>query len=117
MYVLNHFISQNLTVDNMVVDIPQPGLAAQTNGPDLVAHADNCRTIFNQTPNFVAVDFYEKGTTFQTLAQLNGVTWNNKLPTQPASTTTSSAATLTGVTNTMAMGAVALAAALGLLAL
>ncbi|KAF8939474.1 PLC-like phosphodiesterase [Dissophora ornata] len=117
MYVLNHFISQNLTVDNVVVDIPQPGLAATTNGADLTSHADNCRTIFNQTASFVAVDFYEKGTTLQIIAALNGVTWNDKLPTQPASTTTSDAASFTGVANTMAMGVVALTAALGLLAL
>lgn len=111
MYVMNHFIYEALGSN----DVPQPGAAAQTNGDDLITHANTCQSTFNQNPSFVAVDFYEKGTLLQTLAQLNGVTWNNKLPTQPT-TKSSVASTLDGV-NLRAVAMVALTATLGLLTL
>ncbi|KAF9360917.1 hypothetical protein BGX34_007415 [Mortierella sp. NVP85] len=114
MYVLNHFISRSLG-DN--TDVPQPGAAPQTNGADLVNHANDCQSVFNQLPSFVAVDFYEKGTVFQTIAQLNGVTWNNKLPTQPKVTSQNGVASIKDGVNIKAMGMIALTAALGLLTL
>ncbi|KAF9942061.1 hypothetical protein BGZ65_010972 [Modicella reniformis] len=113
MYVLNHFISQSLNGNN----IPQPGAAAQTNGGDLVTHANNCRSTFNQLPSFIAVDFYERGSIFQTIAQLNGVEWDKKFPTQPKSTSVNNAACTVNSINVMAVGMVALTATLGLLAL
>ena len=82
MYVLNHFVSGNLTLSGQVVDIPQPGAAATTNGPDLITHVNSCSTTFSQIASFVAVDFYEKGSLLQTVAQINGVPWNGKSATQ-----------------------------------
>ncbi|KAG0259329.1 hypothetical protein BGZ95_004719 [Linnemannia exigua] len=81
MYVMNHFISGPVTLGGKTFDLPQSGAAAQTNGADLAAHANKCTQTFNKIPNFVAVDYYEKGDIFPTVAQLNGVTWNGKAPT------------------------------------
>ncbi|KAF9344461.1 hypothetical protein BGX26_004343 [Mortierella sp. AD094] len=120
MYVLNHFLSGNITISGQSFDIPQPGVAATTNGPDLITHVNDCQTTFSQNPSFVAVDFYEKGSVFPTIAQLNGVTWNNKAPTQPKATGSgkgNGAASAMSSVNAKAMGMVALATALGFLTL
>ncbi|KAF9089172.1 hypothetical protein BGX23_006879 [Mortierella sp. AD031] len=78
MYVLNHFISGMFNMQGSTVSLPQPDAANQTNGPDLVDHINSCQTTFKQTPSFIAVDFYEKGTLLQTVAKVNKVTWNGK---------------------------------------
>ncbi|KAG0327206.1 hypothetical protein BGZ99_008187 [Dissophora globulifera] len=83
MYVLNHFIYGQFQLGTTTVDIPQPGAANQTNGPDLTNHVASCLSTFKQIPSFIAVDFYEKGLLLQTVAQVNGVKWNNRLPSQP----------------------------------
>ncbi|KAG0212354.1 hypothetical protein BGX28_006498 [Mortierella sp. GBA30] len=83
MYVLNHFISGPLQVGNITADVPQPLAANKTNGPDLAAHITSCESTFSQIPNFVAVDFYEKGNLLQKVAEVNGVQWNGKAATQP----------------------------------
>ncbi|GJJ68949.1 hypothetical protein EMPS_01295 [Entomortierella parvispora] len=93
MYVLNHFVSGNLTLDGVVVDIPQPGAALQTNGAALVSHVNNCTQVFSQSASFIAVDFYEKGSVMQTVAQVNGVTFNGILPTQPTNSTSGASST------------------------
>ncbi|KAG0241605.1 PLC-like phosphodiesterase [Mortierella sp. GBAus27b] len=112
MYVLNHFIYESLGGK----EIAQPGAAPQTNGDDLVNHANTCQSTFSQTPSFVLVDFYEIGVLFQTVAQLNGVTWNGKLPTQPKTKGSGGASILEGA-NLKAVAMVALTATLGLLTL
>ncbi|KAG0322469.1 hypothetical protein BGZ99_003337 [Dissophora globulifera] len=117
MYVMNHFISRTIAVSGVNADLPQPGAADQTNGPDLVSHANSCQSTFNQIPTFVAVDFYEKGSLLQTVAQLNGVTFNNKLPTQPASSTTSGALSAKSIISARAVSAAAIIGATSLLAL
>ncbi|KAF9988198.1 hypothetical protein BGZ65_010791 [Modicella reniformis] len=76
MYVLNHFIFGPLMIGDQAVNIPQPAVANQTNGPDLVSHVNACKLTFSQIPNFVAVDFYEKGSLFQIVDQLNGIQWD-----------------------------------------
>lgn len=58
------------------ISLPQPEAAAQTNGPDLISHVNACQTTFKQIPNFVAVDFYQKGSLTETVAKINKVTWN-----------------------------------------
>lgn len=117
MYVLNHFVSGSLTLDGQVVDIPQSGAALQTNGPALVSHVNNCTSIFSQIPSFVAVDFYEKGSVMQTVAQVNGVTFNGILPTQPsAANSTSSASSTTPYKGGFSKEAVAMAVAAGFMA-
>jgi hypothetical protein len=76
MYVLNHFISGVFSWQGDSISIPQPDAADQTNGPDLVSHINSCQTTFKQIPNFVAVDFYQKGSLTETVAKVNKVTWN-----------------------------------------
>ncbi|KAG0288211.1 hypothetical protein BGZ96_007977 [Linnemannia gamsii] len=76
MYVLNHFISGVFNMQGSSISIPQPDVADQTNGPDLVSHINSCQTTFKQIPNFVAVDFYQKGSLTETVAKVNKVTWN-----------------------------------------
>ncbi|KAF9092836.1 hypothetical protein BGX27_001717 [Mortierella sp. AM989] len=114
MYVLNHFVSESFTASGQTIDIPQPGAAATTNGPELVTHVNTCLSTFSQNPTFITVDFYEKGTILETTAQLNGVTWNGKAATQPKP---SGAASAMSNVNAKVVGMVALATALGLLTL
>ncbi|KAF9198572.1 hypothetical protein BGZ49_000581 [Haplosporangium sp. Z 27] len=115
MYVLNHFLSGNITIGGQTFDLPQPGVAATTNGPDLITHVNDCQKTFAQNPSFLAVDFYEKGSILPTVAQLNGVTWNNKAPTQPSSTT--SDAPTVKIVDIKTLGLAALAAAFGFITL
>ncbi|KAF9438819.1 hypothetical protein BGZ76_004419 [Entomortierella beljakovae] len=124
MYVMNHFISGTITVDGQAIDLPQPGAANVTNGDDLITHVNTCQSTFSQKPTFIALDFYEKGQVFPTIAQLNGVTWNGKTPTQPkagsgsgsGSGPGSDAVSLKGSFNTMALG-IALTTVFGLFTL
>ncbi|KAG0272190.1 hypothetical protein BGZ95_012063 [Linnemannia exigua] len=78
MYVLNHFISGVFNVGSTSIALPQPDAADQTNGPDLITHINSCQTTFKQIPNFVAVDFYQKGSLLESVAKVNKVTWNGK---------------------------------------
>lgn len=88
MYVLNHFISGVFNMQGSTISIPQPDAAGQTNGPDLVSHINSCQTTFKQIPNFVAVDFYEKGSLTETVAKVNKVTWNGIVATSGKNDTT-----------------------------
>ncbi|CAO3569702.1 unnamed protein product [Mortierella alpina] len=99
MYVLNHFISGQIQSGGTTIDVPQSGAAEKTNGPDLLTHINTCLSTFNQSPNFIAVDFYEKGSVLQTVAQVNGVQWNGKLPTQPKAGSGSGSGSGTGTGN------------------
>ncbi|KAG0196241.1 hypothetical protein BGX28_010384 [Mortierella sp. GBA30] len=83
MYMLNHFISGNVTMSGVDVEVPQPLVANVTNAANLTDHINSCQTTFNQIPNFIAVDFYEQGSVLQATAAVNRVTWNGKEPTQP----------------------------------
>lgn len=95
----------------IAADLPQSGLAAQTNGPDLVGHINNCQSVFSQNPTYVAVDFYEKGQILQLVAQLNGVTYNGKGATQPPTTRSAGGKVQSSLAGALVAGA------LGLLAL
>ncbi|KAF9135472.1 hypothetical protein BGW39_002617 [Mortierella sp. 14UC] len=116
MYVMNHFISGPVSVGGQSFDLPQSGAAAQTNGPDLAAHANKCTSTFNKIPNFIAVDFYEQGSLLSTVAQLNGVKWNGKAST-PAAGTNKSGAVGTFAGKGVSMAAAMAAAVLGFVAL
>lgn len=112
MYVMNHFISGRVTVGDQTFDVPQSGVVAQTNGQDLATHANTCTQTFSKIPNFVAVDFYEQGSLLQTVAQLNGVTWNGKSPTAaPTSNKNAAAGKIGGASSAVATLAAAAAAA------
>ncbi|KAG0284865.1 hypothetical protein BGZ96_010801 [Linnemannia gamsii] len=112
MYVMNHFISGQVTVGDQTFDVPQSGIVAQTNGQDLASHANKCTQTFNKIPNFVAVDYYEQGSLLQTVAQLNGVNWNGKLPTAaPTSNKNTAVGKIGGASSTVVTFAAAAAAA------
>ncbi|KAG0053518.1 hypothetical protein BGZ83_000935 [Gryganskiella cystojenkinii] len=115
MYVLNHFVSANITDANQVILIPQSGAAATTNGADLISHVNNCQSTFNQIASFVAVDFYEKGSLLEIVAQINGVTFNGKQATQPGAVKGNGAVTTNG--GAFSKEAVALAIAAGFMAI
>ena len=69
MYVLNHFVSGQLNLGSNVITMPQPDIANVTNAAELNDHVTNCQKVLKQTPNFIAVDFYEKGNLLQVVAQ------------------------------------------------
>ncbi|KAF8953695.1 hypothetical protein CPC16_012068 [Podila verticillata] len=108
LYVLNHFISSSINVGGQTADLPQPGLAAQTNGPDLVGHINDCQGVFSQNPTYVAVDFYEKGQILQLVAQLNGVTYTGKGATQPSTTTSAGGKVQSSFAGALVAGALGL---------
>ncbi|KAG0223944.1 PLC-like phosphodiesterase [Mortierella sp. GBAus27b] len=81
LYVLNHFVYGAFGSGDQKIEIPQPGAADKTNGADLTAHVKDCQATLKQMPNFVTVDFYDKGVLLQTVANVNGVQWNGQLPT------------------------------------
>ncbi|KAG0032646.1 hypothetical protein BGZ81_010371 [Podila clonocystis] len=113
LYVLNHFISAPINVGGQRADLPQQDAAAQTNGPDLVSHINNCQTVFSQNPTYVAVDFYQQGSLLQLVAQLNGVTYTGKGATQPSTGKNAGGK----VQSSLTAGALAVAGGLGLLLL
>ncbi|CAI2189101.1 12877_t:CDS:2 [Funneliformis geosporum] len=78
LYVLNHFLYNNLIPMDNQIQLPQPGLANITNSASLADHAKQCQQTFNKIPNFIAVDFYDKGSNdgqnvFSIVAELNNV--------------------------------------------
>ncbi|KAF9378217.1 hypothetical protein CPB97_009715 [Podila verticillata] len=87
MYVLNHFVSAQLNLGSNVITMPQPDIANVTNAAELTDHVSNCQKVLKQTPNFIAVDFYEKGNLLQVVAQANSVKWNGKATTPMATGT------------------------------
>ncbi|KAF9280900.1 hypothetical protein BGZ68_006950 [Mortierella alpina] len=120
LYVLNHFVSGTLNLNGQAIDVPEPGLANVTNTIDLTNHINSCQTAFLQIPNFIAVDFYEKGSILQATAAVNGVTWNGKEPTPAqyvSSTNTTSAAYTLSTANARLAGVVSSVMALAHLAL
>ncbi|KAF9581049.1 hypothetical protein BGW38_002070 [Lunasporangiospora selenospora] len=116
MYVLNHFVSAAAGSDKSLL-IPQSGAAAETNGQQLVDHVNNCQSTFNQRPSFIAVDFYEKGSLLQTVAQANGVQWNGKAATQPTARGGNKSAANTLSVGAKTAGALVAFAGMSLLAL
>ncbi|KAJ2955480.1 hypothetical protein NQZ79_g8529 [Umbelopsis isabellina] len=75
MYVMNNFIYGTLEVGSIQIEIPQPYQANNTNAAAFENHATNCTSVFGRPPNFLEVDFYDWGTTFQVLDKLNNVTY------------------------------------------
>ncbi|KAG2197461.1 PLC-like phosphodiesterase [Mucor mucedo] len=76
MYVMNHFLYGTLTLGSTVIEIPQKGTANVTNGEtSLLKQATNCKQTFGRQPNFLEIDFYNKGTALAIAAQLNNVTY------------------------------------------
>ncbi|KAI7880609.1 PLC-like phosphodiesterase [Lichtheimia hyalospora FSU 10163] len=77
MYGMNHFLYGNLPWGEVTIQIPQSGSAGSTNSEDsLMKQASQCRQTFGSQPNFLIVDFYNKGQTLQIAAELNNVTFD-----------------------------------------
>ncbi|KAI9359343.1 PLC-like phosphodiesterase [Pilaira anomala] len=77
MYVMNHFLYGTLNLGSTVIEIPQKGTAAVTNSEgSLLKQANTCTEKFGRKPNFFSVDFYNRGTALEIVANLNNVTYN-----------------------------------------
>ncbi|KAG0332460.1 hypothetical protein BG000_009982 [Podila horticola] len=123
MYVLNHFVSGQFQLGANNISIPQPDIANITNAAELADHVTNCQKVLKQTPNFIAVDFYERGDLMKVVAQANSVKWNGKNSTAPTSgpgsgsgSGTQSSAVSNYLVNAKALG-MAVAVVVGLAAL
>lgn len=114
MYVLNHFVSGQLNLGTNVITMPQPDIANVTNAAELADHVTNCQKVLKQTPNFIAVDFYEKGRLMQVVADANGVKWNGKATTPVATGTGSGSGSGSGAGTNSAGSHLVNAKALGL---
>ncbi|KAG0174422.1 hypothetical protein DFQ28_007693 [Apophysomyces sp. BC1034] len=76
MYVMNHFLYKSVgSLGGIVVEVPQKDTANVTNANSLLNQAQTCSTTFGRAPNFLEVDFYNKGNTLQIAAQLNNVAY------------------------------------------
>lgn len=76
MYVMNHFLYGTLNLGSTVIEIPQKGTAVTTNGEDsLMKQAGTCKQTFGRQPNFLAIDFYNRGNSLDIAARLNNVTY------------------------------------------
>lgn len=76
LYVVNHFLYGTLTLGSTVIEIPQKGTANVTNGvTSLLKQANTCAETFGRQPNFLEIDFYNRGTALQIAAKLNNVTY------------------------------------------
>ncbi|KAI8981905.1 PLC-like phosphodiesterase [Mycotypha africana] len=83
MYVMNHFLYGTLTLGSLLIEIPQKGTANVTNSDSsLLRQAQICQKTFGRQPNFLEVDFYNKGDALTIAAQLNNVTYNAQSPLQ-----------------------------------
>ncbi|KAI9253093.1 PLC-like phosphodiesterase [Helicostylum pulchrum] len=76
MYVMNHFLYGTLNLGSTVIEIPQKGTADVTNGDtSLLKQANDCTQTFGRQPNFLEIDFYNRGTALDIAAKLNNVTY------------------------------------------
>ncbi|KAF7728577.1 hypothetical protein EC973_005803 [Apophysomyces ossiformis] len=78
MYVMNHFLYRSIDLSGIPIEFPQKGTASITNSDSLLKQARECSTTFGRQPNFLEVDFYNRGETLQIAAQLNNVTYQDK---------------------------------------
>lgn len=73
MYIVNHF----LDVDFFGIKVPDRSAAANTNAAtgtgSIGAQAGLCTSIYGRVPNFVLVDFEDKGSIFVAQDALNGL--------------------------------------------
>ncbi|KAG0177597.1 hypothetical protein DFQ28_004178 [Apophysomyces sp. BC1034] len=78
MYVMNHFLYRNIDLGGIPIEFPQKGTASVTNSDSLLKQAQNCTATFGRQPNFLEVDFYNRGNGLAIAAQLNNVTYQQK---------------------------------------
>ncbi|KAI9320978.1 PLC-like phosphodiesterase [Dichotomocladium elegans] len=78
MYGMNHYLYGTLPWGQYTIQVPQSGSANKTNSREsLGLEATECTQAFGKQPNFLIVDFYNRGTTFEIAAALNNVTYSN----------------------------------------
>lgn len=76
MYVMNHFLYGTLTLGSTAIEVPQKGTSNITNSDtSLLKQATTCTQTFGRQPNFLEVDFYNKGNALAIAAKLNNVTY------------------------------------------
>jgi len=86
MSVANHFPWTLFAVAGTAIPIPNPDFATQVNSLSaLQSHIQTCAGLGVRV-TYMAVDFYEYGSVFQVVAQLNGVTYTGH-PTIPSAAT------------------------------
>lgn len=102
MYVMNHFLYGTVNLAGTTIEVPQPGTANVTNSvSSLGTEAQTCLSVFGRVPNYLAVDFYEQGDTFQVVAQLNNVTY---VPKRLGGSSSNSGNSTTTIVNNSANG-------------
>ncbi|KAJ5087974.1 PLC-like phosphodiesterase [Penicillium angulare] len=84
MYMANHNLNVEVVFDSLDILIPDPAQINVTNAVSgygsLGVMANNCRAEWDRPPNFLLVDYYDKGnfpgSVFQVAAEMNNVTYD-----------------------------------------
>jgi hypothetical protein len=77
MYVMNHFVFTTFGIGGSAIPTPNPLIAADVNADLLQIHIDNCREQHGKAPNYISVDFYDKGRARELVAKLNNVPYES----------------------------------------
>lgn len=74
MYIVNHFLDIMLPLDILVPDVARANRTnAATGNGSIGAQAALCESIYDRVPNFVLVDYFDKGDVFTAQDNLNGL--------------------------------------------
>jgi hypothetical protein len=65
LFILNNFLTDPVA--------RRPLADAANANPDFLARAQNCQSVRSHLPNFVTVDFYDRGALLSVVKTLNGV--------------------------------------------
>jgi len=76
--VVNHFVSATFVLGGTSISVPDYTDSITANQIPLETHAYSCKAQYG-IASYIAVDFYEYGDVFQTVAVLNGVTYNGSV--------------------------------------
>ncbi|KAF9890885.1 hypothetical protein FE257_005461 [Aspergillus nanangensis] len=99
MFLMNHFLYQTSILD---IQSPNATYVGTTNAPsggagNLGDAATKCKESYGQQPNFILVDFFDKGPAIETVDNLNGVSSATGRRKLSSSTQESSASTYSNV--------------------
>ena len=83
MYMANHNLNVQIAVAGISLDVPVSTLLNETNGVtgfgSLGVAAKNCTAVWDRPPNYLLVDYYNRGSfegsVFQVAANANNVTY------------------------------------------
>lgn len=75
MSIINHFLDTNLLGTGILIpdDAADYTTNAATGNGSIGAQCDLCTSIYGRVPNFVLVDFFDRGDVFTAQNTLNGV--------------------------------------------